>query len=74
MFLRVDQLPSALYKFNGVNWIQVDKDLSDNYAYDDAYIDHLINKIDSGEYDPELLSNAERDHIALRLQQYPKVG
>jgi hypothetical protein len=74
MFLRVDQLPSALYKFNGANWIQVDKDLSDNYAYDDAYIDHLINKIDSGEYDPELLSNAERDHIALRLQQYPKLG
>jgi hypothetical protein len=74
MFLRVDQLPSALYKFNGVNWIQVDKDLSDNYAYNDAYIDHLINKIDSGEYDPELLSNAERDHIALRLQQYPKLG
>jgi hypothetical protein len=69
MFLRVDQLPSALYKFNGVNWIQVDKDLSDNYAYDDAYIDHLINKIDSGEYDPELLSNAERDHIEQRLKK-----
>ena len=74
MFLRVDQLPSALYKFNGANWIQVDKDLSDNYAYDTAYIDHLISKIDSGEYDPELLSNSERDYIALRLQQYPKLG
>ena len=37
MFLRVDQLPSVLYKFNGQHWIQVDKDLSDNYAYDDAY-------------------------------------
>jgi hypothetical protein len=69
MFLRVDQLPSVLYKFNGQHWIQVDKDLSDNYAYDDAYIDHLINKIDSGEYDPELLSNTERDHIEQRLKK-----
>lgn len=67
MFLRVDRLPSALYKFNGSIWIEVDKELSDNYAYDDAYIDHLIAKIESGEYDPELLSDAERDHIEQRL-------
>ena len=69
MFLRVDRLPSALYKYNGANWIEVDKDLSDNYAYDDAYIDHLIAKIDSGEYDPELLSEAERNHIEQRLKK-----
>jgi hypothetical protein len=67
MFLRVDQLPSALYKFNGVNWIEVDKELSDQHAYDDAYIDHLISKISTGEYDPELLSNAERTSIEQRL-------
>ena len=69
MFLRVDRLPSILYKFNGTNWIAVDKSFSDNYAYDDAYIDYLINKIDSGEYDPDLLSNAERESIALRLNK-----
>ena len=68
MFLRVDRLPSALYKFNGNIWIEVDKTLSDQYAYDNAYIDHLIEKIDTGEYDPELLSNAERDSIEKRLQ------
>ena len=68
MFLRVDRLPSLLFKFNGATWIEVDKHLSDNYAYDDAYIDHLINKINSGEYDVDLLSEAERDHITNRLQ------
>jgi len=68
MFLRVDQLPSMLYKFNGNLWIEVDKTLSDQYAYDTAYIDHLIEKIDSGEYDPELLSDAERDSIEQRLK------
>jgi hypothetical protein len=67
MFLRVDQLPSALYKFNGTNWIEVDKKLSDQYLYDEAYIDHLIEKISTGEYDPELLSDAERESIEKRL-------
>jgi hypothetical protein len=66
-FLRVDRLPSALYKYNGNRWIEIDKKFSDQYAYDDAYIDHLIAKIDSGEYDPELLSDAERDQIEHRL-------
>jgi len=73
MFLRVDRLPSALYKFNGNIWIEVDKGLSDQYAYDDAYIDHLIEKIDTGEYDPDLLSNAERDNIERRLQNIRQV-
>ena len=74
MYLRVDRLPSALYKFNGNTWIEVDKGLSDQHAYDDAYIDHLIDKIDSGEYDPELLSDAERDRIEYRLKNNPKLG
>ena len=67
MYLRTDRLPTALYKFNGRNWIEVNKDLSDTYAYDNAYLGHLIAKIDSGEYDPELLSDAEKDQIAQRL-------
>jgi hypothetical protein len=67
-FLRVDRIPSALYKFNGNRWIEVDKSLSDQYAYDTAYIDHLISKIESGEYDPELLSSAEQDQIEHRLK------
>jgi hypothetical protein len=67
-FLRVDRIPSALYKFNGSRWIEVDKSLSDQYAYDTAYIDHLISKIESGEYDPDLLSSAEQDQIEHRLK------
>jgi hypothetical protein len=69
MFLRVDRLPTALYKFNGTNWIEVDKTLSDNYAYDTAYIDHLIKKIDAGEYDVDLLTVGEREQIAQRLNK-----
>ena len=67
MYLRTDRLPSALYKFNGNTWIEVDKNVSDSYVYDEAYIDYLIEKIDSGEYDPDLLSESEKDGIAQRL-------
>jgi hypothetical protein len=66
-FLRVDMMPSRLYKFNGNKWIEVEKHLSDQYAYDTAYVDYLIAKIGSGEYDADLLSEAEQDQIRNRL-------
>jgi hypothetical protein len=68
MFMRTDRLPSALYKFNGISWINVDKSSSDHYAYDDAYIDYLIEKISTGEYDTDLLSDIERDCIERKLK------
>jgi len=67
-FVRVDQIPNMVYKFNGLDWIIVDKNLSDNYTYDAAYIDHLISKLETGEYDPEYLSDVEREQIAQHLK------
>jgi hypothetical protein len=67
-YMRVDQMPNVLYKFNGVHWIIVDKNLTDNYTYDEAYIEHLIAKLTSGEYDPDMLSDAEADAIARRVR------
>jgi hypothetical protein len=67
-FLRVDRFPSALYKYNGKSWIEIDKGSSDQYSYNTAYIDHLIAKIDSGEYDPDLLTEAEVEQIQHRFQ------
>jgi hypothetical protein len=69
MFLKTDRLPSTLYKFNGSQWITVDKDKTDSYSYNTAYVDYLIEKIASGEYDPELLSEGERISIETRLNQ-----
>jgi hypothetical protein len=57
-----------MYKFNGDKWIEVDKGLSDTYAYNDAYIDHLIESIARGEYDPELLTESEKELIARKLK------
>jgi hypothetical protein len=70
-YLRVDRLPTMLHKFNGRDWIEVDKETSTSYAYEDSYIDHLIARISSGEYDPDLLSDTEREAIAQRLRTNP---
>jgi hypothetical protein len=67
-FVKTDVIPNQLYKFNGDVWILVDKSTIDNYTYDTAYIDHLIDKIATGEYDPELLNPGEQEQVAQRLQ------
>jgi hypothetical protein len=63
VFLRVDMLPSRLYKWNEKKWIEVDKELTDSYAYDLEYIKHLAGKVDRGEYDMELLTATEQEQI-----------
>ena len=69
MFLNIDTYPNRLHKFNGSRWIEVDKSLSDLYTYDEAYMDYLIAKIASGEYDAELLTSNEQEQLAIRLKQ-----
>jgi hypothetical protein len=67
-YIRVDYLPTKLFKWNGVKWIEIDKNATDTFAYNDEYIDHLIAKIGSGEYDPDLLNPGEREQIEQRLR------
>lgn len=66
-FLRVDYLPNKLFKFNGFKWIEIDRSASDAYAYDEAYIQYLIEKISSGEYDVDDLTPAEYDQVSQYL-------
>jgi hypothetical protein len=68
LHIRTDYVPSKLYKFVGTRWIEIDKHSTNTYTYNTAYIDHLIEKISSGEYDPELLTDSEQEQISLRLQ------
>lgn len=64
MFLRVDRLPSILYKWNGKKWIEVDKTTSATYAYNEKYLEHLVNGVRSGQYDIDMLSEIEREQLA----------
>jgi hypothetical protein len=73
-YIRVDYLPSRLFKWNDTKWIEVDKDHTDSFTYNENYIDHLIAKISSGEYDPDLLNDNERQQIEQRLRDDNKPG
>ena len=67
-FMHTGYIPSKLFKYNGNKWIEVDKSLTDSYAYNNAYIEYLMDKIVTGEYDPELLSPAEQEQIESKLK------
>ena len=68
VFVRVDQLPNKVFKYDGTRWIEINKQHSDSYAYNDEYIQYLISKLGSGEYDVELLTDVEKDQIRAYLK------
>jgi len=68
MFLRVDYLPNKLFKYNGFKWIEVDKDKTDSYTYDEQYIQYLTEKLRTGEYDVDQLSETEQSLVEQYLQ------
>lgn len=69
MFLRVDFLPNRSYKWNSQKWIEQTAEANEQYAYDEEYIKHLVDRIDRGEYDVELLSNIEQEQIQRYLNE-----
>ena len=69
VYLRTDFLPNRLFKFNGNKWIEVSKDTTDVYAYDELYIKYLIEQIDQNRYDPDMLTAIEREQIARYLEK-----
>lgn len=66
-FIRVDVVPHRVYKFISGKWIDVDKEENTTYLSNETYIQHLINKLDNGEYDAELLTGNEQYEIELFL-------
>ena len=67
VFVRVDHMPNRVFKFEGNAWIEVQKEASDTYLYNEEYIKHLVEKIQTGEYDVDLLSDSERQQIEIYL-------
>lgn len=69
LFLRVDYLPNKLFRYNGTKWIEIDKNLTDSYAFNEEYIRFLIDKINNGEYNVEDLSDTEQEQIREYLKR-----
>ncbi len=72
MFIRTDYLPDRLFKWNGQKWIEVDKNTTDSYTYNQAYIQHLIQKLEAGEYEIEDLSAAEQVQVENQIEEILK--
>lgn len=67
IFVRVDFLPNRVFKFDGKRWIEINKEMTQTYLNNESYLQHLIAKIDSGEYDIETLSDHEKEQIKAYL-------
>lgn len=72
MFLRTDQLPHKLYKFNGNKWIEVIKTTTDRYAYEEEYIKYIATKVKNGEYDFYDLTKPEQEEVLKHLDYSTK--
>lgn len=72
MFIRTDYLPEKLFKWNGSKWIEVDKNSTDSYTYNQAYIQHLIQKLEAGEYEIEDLNEAEQAQVEQQIEDILK--
>ena len=72
MWIRTDYLPERLFKWNSAKWIEVDKTTTDSYTYNQAYIQHLIGKLEAGEYEIEDLSDAEQAQVEQQIEEILK--
>lgn len=62
-FLRVDHLPNRLYKHNGVKWIEIDRSASESYVNSNGYVEFLVERLRTGEYDIDQLTTREQDLV-----------
>jgi hypothetical protein len=67
MFLRTDFKPTRLFKWNDTKWIEVNKNATDAYSYNDAYIQYLAEKLLSGEYQLDDLTETEQQQVQVLL-------
>jgi hypothetical protein len=63
-FVRIDSIPNRVFKYNGTQWIETNRELAESYLSNEKYLTFLVEKIATGEYDPELLTDHEQDAIA----------
>ena len=67
-FIRIDTMPHTVYKNNGSKWIELNKEATGAYLGNVAYLQHLMEKISTGEYDPDLLTDYEQEAITNHIK------
>lgn len=69
MFLKLDTIPSQLYKYNGNKWMMVDKDQNSSYANNQKVIVMLLEKLTSGEMEWDDLTSGEQEAVGPYLER-----
>lgn len=63
VYVRVDVTPNRVFKFDGSKWIEINKETSSSYLDNKNYVQFLINKIYTGEYEIDGLTEDEKAQI-----------
>ncbi len=63
LYMRVDNRPHRLFKFNGGEWIHVNKNMNTSYLQEEAYVQYLIDALNNNQYLPEMLTETEDEEI-----------
>jgi len=71
-FLRVDEMPSKLYRYDGSRWLEVIKD--ESVLYDEKYLQHLISELGDGKVALDDLSHKEQSEIQSLLSKEDVLG
>ena len=67
-FIRTDAIPHRVFKSNGEKWIEINKNTTASYLSNTNYLQHLMEKIATGEYEPDLLTELEQEAISNHLK------
>jgi hypothetical protein len=68
IFVRTENMPHRVFKFNGEKWIEIDKTKTGVYLSNTDYLQFLMEKISTGEYDPDLLTDIEQESITNHIK------
>jgi hypothetical protein len=63
LYMRVDNRPHRLFKFNGGEWIHVNKNMNTSYLQEESYVQYMIDALNNNQYLPEMLTEAEDEAI-----------
>jgi hypothetical protein len=68
LYIKIDTRPHKLFKFNGAEWIHVNKNQNTSYLQEKEYLQLLVDLLNSGQYLPEMLTESEEEAIREYLE------
>ncbi len=66
--MKVDVMPNKLYRYDGRNWIHIDKKITDSYL-NDEYIIHLTNQVINKHIEIEDLTIQEQQEVENEIRK-----